>query len=66
MAEYKKVFKCCLCGEVFVSGYVRSEYAVRDAFTFSKVWEIIEPHNCENGDVGVAKFQGFKKVGEYD
>lgn len=69
--EYRTVFKCRLCGECYEGGCTGSEKVVFNA-TLSACLGIpskdpqapcmTEVHSCKDGGIGVADFQGFKKV----
>ena len=60
--EYKFVYKCRLCGEVFESGITRNmELAVKDiALIASEKMTAKYPHDCNLHDIGLADFIGIK------
>lgn len=68
--EYKTVFKCRLCGECYESGCTGSQSVALQATVCACLGksfqpqspDLTEPHFCKNGDIGVADFQGFRKV----
>jgi len=59
---YKAVYKCRLCGETFRDDKW-SEKEAKEMF-LENCHDIWMEHRCKNGSVGVADFQGFKKVGD--
>ncbi len=70
--EYRTVFKCRLCGECYESGCTGSEaVALQSAIraclglpSQSQAPTMTEVHSCRDGSLGVADFQGFRKVEE--
>lgn len=67
--EYKTVFKCRLCGECYESGCTGSQsVAIHSTVcaclgmpSQAQAPVLTEPHFCNNGDIGVGDFQGFRK-----
>ncbi|MDE7242882.1 MAG: hypothetical protein K2O18_02745 [Oscillospiraceae bacterium] len=70
MMEYRTIFKCRLCGETYEGGCTGNENVALRAVIFACMGKSSEPqaptlteaHSCMNGDIGVADFQGFRKV----
>ncbi len=70
--EYRTVFKCCLCGESYEGGRTGSEaVALQSAIraclgipSQSQAPTMTEVHSCRDGGLGVADFQGFRKIDE--
>lgn len=75
MAEaFEAIYKCRLCGETFNSGVTGKTIAHATLIGFatnvdtSKITgnkiPLNEMHYCEDGSLGFADFQGFRKVVE--
>lgn len=73
MAEYKAVYKCRLCGELFEEGITGegNAEAVNVALTVDENFYNSNthtsghrhmPHYCKDGSFGFADFQGFRKT----
>lgn len=73
--EYKSIYKCRLCGEVFsdgetdksnarfvCTGLMMSEHLPNRYTGFSSFRNIV--HFCKDGSFGFADFQGFEKMNE--
>lgn len=76
MSKYVAVYKCRLCGEIFYDSLI-SEEAEKCLMAFEKGKSYYLSHSgrnnvsrykghyyCKDGSLGVADFQGFRKVGE--
>lgn len=77
MAKYECLYKCRLCGQVFVNcGTVSEKVAeqstlneVLRASGMSPMWKendaltMYEMHRCADGSFGVSEFQGTRKAG---
>ena len=83
---YQAIYKCRLCGEIFINkgtiikGEEDDDFDDnKDTFVIDAIWDVIcevdeydsccdytliNPHHCRDESVGVADFQGFKKVGD--
>lgn len=69
MSRYLALFKCELCGEVFVLTEMDDRERAQRAAFFASKGEQSEPnapmlcdiHICYNGGIGLAKFLGFKQ-----
>jgi len=71
MTEYRAVYKCRLCGEVFENGRTGIGHAVgigvrltrEDSFGEGNLYGLRHiTHNCKDGSLGFADYQGFRKV----
>lgn len=68
--EYQAVFKCRLCGESYVGACTGNKNIALQSLTSACLGLPLQPqaptmtetHACANGDLGVADFQGFRKV----
>lgn len=68
--EYRAIYKCRLCGEVYESGCaggrkIAMQAAISSCLCFQSFPQqpsMNEVHYCKNGDFGVADFQGFRGV----
>ncbi len=68
---YKAIYKCRLCGEKF---RIKNDKLYKEKAAVRKIWKLsmnipytannieFEIHSCQDGSLGVADFQGFKKV----
>ena len=73
MAEWRAIYKCRLCGEIFEDGVtgegnacaINVALSVNETFynsnTHSSGHRYV-PHFCEDGSFGFADFQGFRMV----
>ena len=74
---YVALFKCRLCGEIFVSGGINNKYIVTNAMAGivvkgdSNAFRFLgapifrhNPHLCNDRDYGLADFIGFRKKGD--
>lgn len=70
MNEYKAIFKCRLCGEIYKSQIAGRVIAVQSVISAcnnniepisSTAPSITEPHFCKDDSIGVADFQGFRR-----
>lgn len=74
MLEYKAIYKCRLCGEVFADSLI-SEHEVDMCMEKLESGKpiyrsvsgrnditVVKPHMCGNGDNGLSDFCGFRKV----
>lgn len=68
--EYKAVYRCRLCGAEYRPGITTGEamalahmeeLAAGICGTVPNAPRKIEPHQCPDGSLGVADFQGWKK-----
>lgn len=71
MKEYRAIFKCRLCGCIYTGGIAGRTTAAASATCACLGDRLIpqaprmnEIHYCENGDIGIADFQGFKQMEE--
>lgn len=71
MAEYISTYKCRLCGKVFACGKTYTEdESLKKIVKSCTILPLFPtdtgniPHGCEDGSIGIADLQGFKKVGE--
>lgn len=71
MKEYRAIYKCRLCGEVFCQGKKRTEneslnkiVKLSTVFPFFLHDKGYIPHGCKDGSIGFAEFLGFRKVDE--
>lgn len=77
MSEYVCVYKCRLCGEVFTDSLISEDEAKKCLMMFEtgKTYypsrsgrNNVSKHKghywCSSDSLGIADFQGFKKVGE--
>jgi hypothetical protein len=71
MSTYVAIYKCRLCGkniEAHRTGRAIAVKSLHIAISGNVISpmnpHMIEPHWCDNGDIGIADFQGFKKAGE--
>lgn len=71
MSEYRTIFKCRLCGEVYEGGCTGSERIAQQCVTLTclglpapdpQAPGITEVHCCKDGSFGVSDFQGFRKA----
>lgn len=71
MTEYHSIFKCRLCGYRYASGCIYTKEIMvrtvmdgcfRNVLLMPNAPSIIEMHSCQDGSVGVADFQGFRRV----
>lgn len=71
MKKYIGEYKCRLCGAVFICGkqYTEDE-AVKKNSRNSLILPLFPndkgdiPHGCEDGSIGIADLQGFRKINE--
>lgn len=72
MAEYQAIYKCRLCGLELGAQRTGKDFAMRETALLACGFydKCKSPnhtiHFCDDGSVGIADFQGFKKVSEYD
>ena len=66
---YFAVFKCRLCEKKFVDCMCNKETAEKAIYFCGSGFDLsgldlnsLKKHQCENGGIGLADFQGFKKV----
>ena len=74
MVEYRAIFKCRLCGEIYESGCTGcKDIALQSVVSVClpnanppcpQSPSITEPHSCKDRSIGVADFQGFRKVND--
>ena len=77
MAEYVAVYKCRLCGETQTDSLISEHEAKKCLKAFERgkmrysscsgrndIYKYKGHYYCNDGSLGVADFQGFKKVGE--
>lgn len=70
MTEYRAIFKCRLCGETYESGCTGGAKAAMDGALSACIGKQLIPnapcmnevHNCKDGGLGIADFQGFRVV----
>ncbi len=67
--EYKAVYKCRLCDEIFTCGKVYTENEVFEKIAEISTILVLSPndkgniaHGCKNGSIGIADLKGFKKI----
>lgn len=69
--EYHSTFKCRLCGEIYEGGCTSSKRIAEQSIMLTclglpspqpQAPGMTEVHSCKDGSLGVADFQGFKKV----
>ena len=73
MREYIGIYKCRLCGEVFVCGkpYTEDE-SLKKIVKSSTIFPLFPhdkgytAHGCKDGSLGIADLQGFKKLSKGD
>lgn len=71
MAEYISIHKCRMCGKMVEGGRTGRIVATREIVKIAITGKsdlvqgpaMIEPHICDDGNLGLADFQGFRKVG---
>lgn len=71
MSTYVAIYKCRMCRETIEAHRTGESMAMKYAHGaisgnvfYPMDPHMVEPHRCDNGDIGIADFQGFKKVGE--
>lgn len=71
MAEYVMTYKCRLCGKVFACGKPCTEdEAIKKISKNSLILPLFPtdkgdiPHSCEDGSIGIADLQVFKKTSD--
>lgn len=74
MPEYRAIYKCRLCGEIFTDSLIcerevdmfmeklETGKAIYRSISGRNDITIVNPHLCKNGDNGMSDFCGFKKV----
>ena len=71
MSTFVAIYKCRLCekieeahhtGKTLATHYLQN--AILGQVLNPTHPHMIEPHQCDNGSIGIADFQGFKKVGD--
>lgn len=73
--EYKAIYKCRLCGKEFE--YCRAGEVIAQALTvalavngttehvrYNGNLHTHTTHECDDGSLGIADFQGFQKIGD--
>lgn len=67
--DYKGVYKCRLCGELFMVGKRYTDKEVIEKISRMTVILSLSqndlgytPHGCKDGAYGIADLQGFKKM----
>lgn len=68
--KYLAIFKCRLCGECYEERCTSSKSDALQATICaclgktlqSQAPVLTDAHYCDNGDIGVSDFQGFRKV----
>ncbi len=70
---YQAIYKCRLCGEKF---RIKNDKLYKEKVAVKKIWKLsinipyttndieFEIHRCQDGSLGLADFQGFKKSEE--
>lgn len=67
--EYRSIFKCRLCGEIYEDGCIRGDHTLAtrhmlatltDLFPTSQAPELNDIHSCKDGSLGISDFQGLK------
>lgn len=69
MKAFYGKFKCRLCGKEFIAMEANSRdtaikaavEAVTGSITMTQAPTVVDIHNCENGNIGIADFIGFTK-----
>ncbi len=71
--EYRTIFKCRLCGEIYEGGCTGSKNIALQTVTLAclglpapepQAPTMTEVHSCQDESFGMADFQGFRKVDE--
>ena len=71
MIEYRAVFKCRICGELFMGVVTGSRKTAERATLNASLGvssipmtpHMYDIHYCEDGGIGIADFHGFMKIG---
>lgn len=69
MSRYLAFYRCELCGETFAAAEAGDRETAQKAALYASMGEQLQPqgpmlcdiHICDNGNIGIAKFLGFKK-----
>lgn len=71
MNTFIALYKCRLCSKTEEAHHtgeakaIQSMHAAISGNVFNSMDpHMVEPHWCDNGDIGIADFQGFRKAGD--
>ena len=60
---YQAIYKCRLCGEIYIND-TKFKPLLKESAIINCINKGAETHECKDESVGIADFQGFKKVGD--
>ena len=72
MKEYKQIYRCRLCGEIFQNGACTGNKELADDTTFQlavfgkakdcMAGGLLDTHTCKNGMRAIGDFVGFEEI----